>query len=338
MSIETKAWTLQKLLNLEDSINKQPQFQRGEVWKERRKQLLIDSILRGYDFPKIYLSKNSHNIQFTYDVADGQQRLRAIWEYFGDAYPLANNARPVSGHRVAGSKFSELPQLLQKRLRTFKATIAIVNGMPQEELRTLFARLQMGVVLTPPELRNAIASAVGATIHTAAETHRFFIESRITRTRFKRQDFLTHALALAHYDNSEDLKANLLSRLYEEQAIAHDRHMMRKAYDVLDWMAEINREAKAYIKTKWGFVDLFWFLYKAHGKIKSIDSKGFAAAYIAFENDRLLHTKTPEHFLRTPRKYLYDYVQAFNTSGGVTDRLKKRGDVIQSQFAPYLTT
>lgn len=338
MKIETKQWSLKKLLELKDAINQQPQFQRGEVWKERRKQLLIDSILRGYDFPKIYLSKNRSNIQHTYDVADGQQRLRAIWEYFGDVYPLADNAKPVSGHRVAGVKFSRLPRPLQQRLQSFKATIAVINGMPQEELRTLFARLQMGVVLTPPELRNAIASAVGATIHTAAETHRFFVESKIVKTRFKRQDFLTHALALAHYSNAEDLKAKLLSRLYEEQALAHDRAMMRKAYDVLDWMAGINREAKCYIRTKWGFVDIFWFLYQTHSNIKSIDSKGFADAYIAFEDDRLQHSQTPEYFLKTPRKYLYEYIQAFNTSGGVTDRLKKRSEVIQSQFSTFLKT
>jgi hypothetical protein len=335
MKIQTKQWSLRKLFDLKDEINPSPQFQRGEVWKDRRKQLLIDSILRGYDFPKVYLSKNKNSVQYTYDVADGQQRLRAIWDYFSDAYGLAETARTISGHSIAGVKFSELPLPLQRRLQTFNATVAIISDMPQEELRILFARLQMGVVLTPPELRNAISSAVGAAIHTAAETHPFFKQSKIAKTRFKRQDFLSHALALAFYDNSADLKADLLAKLYEEQATAHDRSMMRKAYDVLDWMAEINREAKQAIRTKWGFVDIFWFLYQRHGCIKAVDSKGFSSAYVAFESDRVEHSKKPEHFLRTPKAYLYEYIQAFNTSGGVTDRVQTRSNVITKVFSAY---
>jgi len=336
MNIQTKQWSLKKLVGLENDINPKPQFQRGEVWKLHRKQLLIDSILRGYDFPKIYLSINRTKIQHVYDVADGQQRLRAIWEFFKDGYPLADNAKPVSSNKVASKKFSEIPKPLQTRLEAFKASIAIINGMPQDELRTLFARLQMGVVLTPPELRNAIASAVGAIIHTAAETHVFFCESKITKARFKRQDYLTHALALAHYNNTEDLKARLLSKLYEEQALGHDRSMIKKAYDVLDWMAEINRESKQYIRTKWGFVDIFWFLFRKHAIIKSINAKGFGGAYISFEDDRVGHWKSPEHFLKSPKKYLYEYIQAFNTSGGITDRLHRRSIVIEQVFNPFV--
>jgi hypothetical protein len=337
MKITTTQWTLKKLLTLKSEINPKPQFQRGEVWKESRKQLLIDSILRGYDFPKIYLSQNKNTIHYTYDVADGQQRLKAIWSYFDDGFALANNAAPVSNLKIAGLFYSELPPLLQRRLKGFKASIALINNMPQPELRTLFARLQMGVVLTPPELRNAIASAIGAIIDTAAETHPFFVNSKITKTRFKRQDFLSHALALAYYNNSSDLKANILSKLYEEQALECDNGLVNTAYDVLDLLAKINITAKRSIKTKWGFVDLFWFLYCEHGKITAVDCDAFGEAYFEFEQNRAKNNKKPELLLGTSNAYLFKYIQSFNTSGGVTNRVKTRGDVVRDVFTPFLT-
>ena len=36
-------------------IDPKPAYQRGAVWSLEKKQLLIDSLLRGYDIPKFYL-------------------------------------------------------------------------------------------------------------------------------------------------------------------------------------------------------------------------------------------------------------------------------------------
>lgn len=338
MKIKTEQWTLHKLVILQDVINPAPQFQRGEVWKVGRKQLLIDSILREFDFPKIYLSKNKTILQFEYDVADGQQRLRAIWEFFNDAYPLSRKAvKTTEGEKLANLKYSELPPILQRRLQRFKASVAVITKSSQEELRALFARLQMGVVLTPAELRNAILSAVGSVIDTAAKTHQFFKYSTISEKRFKKQDFLAHALALCHYKNSDDLKAALLTRFYEEQSIQYDKKLFSKAYDILDCLAEINQKAEKRIHNKWGFVDLFWFLFQKHTSIKSIDVEAFAKEYVTFEDDRVTHTKTPEHFLKhSKKKHLYNYIQAFNTSGANTAQIGIRNKVIHKVFTKYL--
>lgn len=46
-----------------------PDWQREEVWDTAKKQLLIDSILRGWKLPKFYFVKTSDN---EYDVEDGQ--------------------------------------------------------------------------------------------------------------------------------------------------------------------------------------------------------------------------------------------------------------------------
>jgi hypothetical protein len=332
MQIRIKHWPIRRLVEIQDRINPRPQFQRGEVWRLERKQLLIDSILRVYDLPKIYLSQNKTVLQYDYDVADGQQRLRAIWAYFKDEFPLGDNLQEIQASNISGIRFSGLPPALKKRLRDFKLTIALIEEATQDELRTLFARLQLGVVLTPAELRNAIASAVGSAIHTAAETHPFFTTGKIPKPRFKRQDYLAHAIALAHYNNGEDLKAPLLARLYRELAFAYDKKLMRRTYDVLDILALVNQEANLSIRNKWGFVDLFWFLFQLDGALTSIDPSKMANTFVAFETQRIANNKAPEVLLEQGKKHMYDYIRAFNTSGGDKSNLTVRNNAITTVF------
>jgi hypothetical protein len=332
MDISTKHWPIKRLVEMQEKINPRPQFQRGEVWRVDRKQLLIDSILRLYDLPKIYLSQNKTVLQYDYDVADGQQRLRAIWEYFKDEFPLGQNLQEIDGCDVSGIRFSGLPASFKKRLRSFKLTIAVIEEATQDELRTLFARLQMGVILTPPELRNAIASAIGSAINTAAETHGFFTNGKIRTSRFKRQDYLAHAIALAHYNNTEDLKAPLLARLYKELAFAYDKKLMSKTYDVLDVLALINHEADLSIRNKWGFVDIFWFLLQQDGALTSVDPSKMATTFLQFEADRIANNNAPEKLIAQGKKHLYDYIQAFNTSGGDKANVATRHKVFNTVF------
>jgi hypothetical protein len=57
MKIKQHNWAISKLVADRPSINLNPTWQRGAAWKDPRKILLIDSILRGMDIPKVYLRK-----------------------------------------------------------------------------------------------------------------------------------------------------------------------------------------------------------------------------------------------------------------------------------------
>src|ERR1700722_1051523 len=81
MKPSTKPWPLKSIHGIRNRINTNPDFQRPAVWGLAQKQLLVDSILRDYDIPKLYWRKTSSKPD-KYDVVDGQQRLRAIWGFF----------------------------------------------------------------------------------------------------------------------------------------------------------------------------------------------------------------------------------------------------------------
>src|SRR5689334_334909 len=91
-------------------INPRPQYQRSPIWNLAKKQLLIDTILRSYDMPKFYLRQLHKEEAFEWEVVDGQQRLRAIWEYLNDGFELSAEYSmdlPEFGD-LSGKKYSDL--------------------------------------------------------------------------------------------------------------------------------------------------------------------------------------------------------------------------------------
>lgn len=62
----------------------QPEFQRKLVWNINHKSAFIDTILKGYPFPEIYLSQSGidfETLKSQQVVVDGQQRLSTIMQY-----------------------------------------------------------------------------------------------------------------------------------------------------------------------------------------------------------------------------------------------------------------
>lgn len=81
MRKETSEWSIRMLIDLENRINVDAEYQRGKVWSEPQQALLIDSLLRNFDIPKIFLRKRSGESKYLFDVIDGKQRLTAIWPH-----------------------------------------------------------------------------------------------------------------------------------------------------------------------------------------------------------------------------------------------------------------
>src|SRR5262249_38654584 len=75
----------QDILNLYKCghLNLSPRFQRDSVWKERDRAKLIDSIIRNYPLPAIFLYRREEHGEIILDVVDGKQRLESILLFTG---------------------------------------------------------------------------------------------------------------------------------------------------------------------------------------------------------------------------------------------------------------
>jgi hypothetical protein len=82
---KTTTKSILDLKNLYDHghLKLEPCFQRQSVWTERDRAKLIDSILRNYPLPAIFLYKRQEDGDLVYDVIDGKQRLESIFMFTG---------------------------------------------------------------------------------------------------------------------------------------------------------------------------------------------------------------------------------------------------------------
>ena len=149
-----------------------PEYQRGVVWTPAQQRKLIDSVMRGYQLPVIYLHYVQKNIagmiQQSYEIIDGQQRIEALYLYYEGAFPLYNandshakfpsflQSKPCPW---GGKRFKELPEELQSRLLNAELPVASITTGDDNEVRDLFVRLQAGFPLNAQEKRDSYPGA-----------------------------------------------------------------------------------------------------------------------------------------------------------------------------------
>ena len=143
-----------------------PTYQRekGGIWKVWQEQLLIDSVLRSIDIPKIYLRKVS-TTPLEYEVVDGQQRIHALLRFLRDEFSLDENANDLhfngNIYLLASKKYSQLDELVRTQLiHTYNLTVVIISNATEDEVADLFYRLNNGRPLNAAEVRNSMPGQV----------------------------------------------------------------------------------------------------------------------------------------------------------------------------------
>ena len=331
-------WLIYSVLTREGSINPQPQYQRTPVWTPKKKQLLIDSILRGYDLPKLYLCCSS-DPSFEYEVVDGQQRLRAIWEFCKDDYPLSKKSKNIPGFgNLSDKKWSELLGDQQDKIGKFPLSIAMIKEGSDEEIQELFLRLQEGVVLNPAEKRNAMPGNMPDFIATLGASHSVFPLTRINGKRFGWHNLAAIVTCLEMAGGPTDAKAPSLEAMYEKYSDFDDSGpIAKKVKRNLNYMAKVLKNRPGEMNIKWGFVDLYLLISKiAEFYIIRDREKDFTNFYRTFEKDRRKAISDPGNLLSSDGsdrdKDLYQYIEAFVRSGGTKENIEKRHEVYKRQF------
>ena len=191
-----------------------PDWQREKVWDQGMKQQLIDSILRGWKLPKFYFVKLSGD---EYEVVDGQQRLQAIYEFFGNELPLTRKAAEELG-APSPYCYKDLPAKLSDAFDDFEIEYDEIEGATEEELKEFFQRLQNGLRLTSSEKLNAVHSKL-TTFCRETAAHSFFQgKVAVPNTRYAHFDIVTKAVAVEIEGLSVGQRYDDLKAVFESQA------------------------------------------------------------------------------------------------------------------------
>lgn len=340
MKFKVEPWSISQLIEKRDKLLLNPRYQRGVAWNQHKQALLIDTILMGYDVPKLYFSKNNNGALHGYDVVDGQQRLLALYRFIG--LILDERGQPLKLRKKYGLEWSEHDEItynglssdVRRKFLESEITVSIISNADNNQLRRLFLRLQMGSTLNQAELRNALASVNGDHINALAENHNFFKNTAIPIGRFKRQDYLAQGIVHARGldENSfTTVDAETTKELYLETKPLPMK-FWEKVNKVLGVMSEISKCNPRAFYNKWMFVDFFAYLWVNQIKLEFGQAEDIASALITFENERISVRKEPEKLVGKKGhepKLLLGYVDAFYKDGGLAKNLEKRFNFIE---------
>lgn len=127
----------------------QPDFQRKLVWSIRHKESFIDTILKGFPFPEIYIAQSGIDLetfQAQQVVVDGQQRLSTIISYINDELPCKKILR-----------YSALDNQQKVAFLNYDVVVRDLKDASSDTIKEVFRRINLTQYrLNDIEINNAI--------------------------------------------------------------------------------------------------------------------------------------------------------------------------------------
>jgi hypothetical protein len=324
-------------------IDLEPPFQRqGGVWSETRNQLLVDSLLRGWDIPKFYFRDVGDGENF--EVVDGKQRLNAIDLFRRGELKLGKESKtlPKPFGDLSDKSYDDLSDEQKDRFGERKLAIVKLRNAGEEEVRELFLRLQEGVALTPPEKRNAklgdlrdfVAEVAGS--EEDFDPHRVLTRTRYSATRYRWDDLVAIVTCLEIAGGPIDVGAVSLRNLYDKYEALDPpaRAATVRVKKVLKYMDKVLEEDTPEMKTKWGFTDLYLLISSLMSEnwVLTDREADFRLFFQEFEGKRLAASKPEDRERLAASSNWMDnalsrYILAFTLDGQKEHGIERRHGV-----------
>jgi hypothetical protein len=166
-------------------------YQREKIWSQEEQELLLDSVIKNIDIPKLYIAEVTDNENFDYECIDGKQRMSTLLNFFKPE-PDEDNPLVV---RVAGEKYTykrlkkELAPLA-KKIEDFELSFVIYSEVDDESfVAEVFRRLQLGTRLNSGEsLKAYTGSAIRDFVYKEmGKTAPFLKRTSLLQKRFARE-------------------------------------------------------------------------------------------------------------------------------------------------------
>lgn len=216
------------LYSMRESIWFDPPYQRmSDIWPLEKRQLLVDSILNGFDVPKLYFheffpSKEVDGKKVKYAIVDGKQRLQSIFSFIEGRFPIADRFELLEDPSITpgGLTYAELAReypSLKTRFDGFVLPIVSILTDETELIEDMFSRLNEAAPLNAAEKRNALGGPIPAIIRSTAQ-HPFFVEKLpFTNARYRHYDLIAKFLYLCYRDQLVDTKKVHLDEFVKQQ-------------------------------------------------------------------------------------------------------------------------
>lgn len=281
------------------------------VWSEDKKSFLIDSILKNYPIPAIFLRPcvDTASGRTVYDVVDGKQRLETIVAFIENKIALTtyfaednfiDDSNIEKATEIAGLTFEEIrdknsdfPDYI-KQFWTYALNIEYLYEQSEELVASVFDRLNRnGEPLTRQELRNAKyaeSALLKAVKELAADAFWTDKLSRLKSVRMEDDEFVSELFFLILEDKILDSSQDVLDSLYDKYCDDSEKieDAKGKFKETLKYIEKLDIDFNAFKRLCWTthLYSLFSLAWKLNSmKIDANEEretiKGFYAEYFS---------------------------------------------------------
>ena len=251
-----------------------PDFQRRLVWSNKHKSAFIETVLRGYPFPEIYVASGEVDLDTgvgTEMLVDGQQRLTTLKQYFERSPDL----------KLLGgiTPYSKLPDSEKKDFLDYQVVVRDLGQISITQIKEIFQRINStSYALNVMEIHNArFDGEIKQFAEELAkddffEKHRVFRVNEIRRMRDTVFTLSIVITVMSTYFNQDSEFENYLRQYndeFEEKDYLKDE--FRRVFQFIEEceLAQNGRESRA-LKRK---SDLFTLLVEVHRALTEENEK-----------------------------------------------------------------
>lgn len=279
---DTKVYTISDYVNWDNlgEIKLSPKYQRNTVWNLKAKSYFMDSIIRGYPVPQIFIRQMIDvSLKKTYrEVIDGQQRLTAIFGFIENKFEILKSHNSEYG----GKTYSQLPEDIQEKILSYNLSTEIIKIKDDSLIYNMFARLNTnGYKLNNQELRNAQywGEFKVCSYELSKQLTHFFLENKIFTdndlSRMNEVEFVT-SLIISTLDGIVTETPSIVDGYYKKYDDSFERRseIEKKIIEIIEIIENIYTDislSNSVFKKKTYFYTLFNAVKKIKGEEESIN-------------------------------------------------------------------
>ena len=328
-------------------IDFDPPYQRkGRLWSERDKAFLIDSILNGFDVPKLYLA----DFQFgdsvlnakklPYAIIDGKQRMEAIFDFFDNKLTLDKHFiwRESPQLELGGLSLKDLRSSHGAVAEEFEnANLLMMSVYTNDEtlINDLFVRLNRSKSLTGAEVRNAFSGPVVDVIRALSNNVIFEENIKFSTSRAGDKNAVAKVLLFEYKGHLTSTKKSDLDAFAQDANIKKTKLELaaRRVKDTFDEMRDVFIPTDPLLSSAGVFPVYYWLIREVYAEYLE-DVRPFLLWFERQrkENRDMERRKGEGHGLDST----YSYYDTLNRSTNDGRSHVGRHKVLHEQFLSYL--
>lgn len=294
-------------------IDVDPIGQRPDIESLLKKQGILDTVFRGYDFGELKLRTLENDPEFKYRSIDGGHRKRAIRDFVQGKFKLGKNTQCfVDGkiYDISGKFYKELPLVVKEFLGAYKMRFTIYGSeMTDEQAGETFRRTNITTDVNHQEMLNSYEDNL---------VSKFVREiSRPIRGLGNKYHDLFEYTSLDIENRKQRYFQSASTRLRDDEFVSRLLTMLIKSPKNLSWLTSSNKEMEDTFVSLGDKVTGVWAkdkdLAKTHQRMV-IDALDFIQNYVDAKKLNSKVNISTQEFTLVSRLYVY-LVRMFTRKG-----------------------